>query len=101
MGYQPPMQPVIPTPSALDPQNERLLDLSEQVGQLGSQNDMLNEDNRRLEQENADLRKRNQELQERNTRLESEAAAASAGYKSGAALVDEIEQALKNKKGSK
>ena len=100
-GYHEPTAQPVPSPSGLDPQNERLLDLSEVVGQLGSQNEMLNEDNRRLEQENEDLRERNGVLQKRNTELERQEAGVTAGYKSGSQLVEEIEAALKARKETK
>lgn len=94
MGYEPPMPQHQPAPSSLDSQTERLLDLSETVGQLGGQNDLLNEDNRRLEDENADLKKRNTELSEKVRGYESRAERAEAGYKSGAQLVAEAEEAI-------
>jgi predicted nuclease with TOPRIM domain len=95
--------PVPPQPAVnqLDAKDERLVDLSETVGQLGAQNDMLNEDNRRLEQKVKDLSERNSELQKRNTELERQHSADSAAYKSGQKLVDEIESALKDRKSSK
>lgn len=98
MGYEPPMPPSQPSVSNLDPKDERLLDLSEMVGQLGGQNDMLNEDNRRLEDENGSLRKDNAILQERNTALQLSDSETRAGYKSGSQLVEEIEEALAEKK---
>lgn len=102
MGYagEPP-QPAYPPISKLDPKDERLIEQSEDNGYLKGLNEMLNEDNRRLEQENAELRGQMQEVQERNTILESREAAASAGYKSGQQLVDEIEAALTSKKEKK
>lgn len=99
-GVVPPMQP-LPPKSQLDAQSERLAEQAEDIGWLKGQNDMLNEDNRKLERENQELREKNKTLQERNTRLESQAAADSAGYKSGSELVNEIEEALKAKKGTK
>lgn len=101
-GYsqQPPMQPLPPV-SQLDAQSERLAEQAEDIGWLKGQNDLLNEDNRRLEQTNNDLEKRNADLLERNKALEMQAAAAQAGYKSGSKLVEEIEEALKDRKASK
>lgn len=101
MGYpEPPVQQVAPV-SQLENKDERLLELSEIAGRLDSENKMLNEDNRRLEQENSELRERVQSLNKRNIELERQEAADSAGYKSGSQLVEEIEEALTAKKGTK
>lgn len=100
-GY--PEQPMIPapSPSQLDAKDERLLEQSIAIGHLQGANDLLAEDNGRLEDENRKLREKNDELKERNTELERRDSAASAGYKSGQQLVDEIEAALVAKKESK
>lgn len=101
MGYDPGFAPPIAPVSKLDPKDERLIEQSEEIGFLKGQNDLLNEDNRRLEEDNASLRSELKEARERNTELERRDSAASAGYKSGQQLVDEIESALKAKKESK
>lgn len=95
-SFKPPQMP-----SQLDPKDERLLELSAEVGNLQGQNDLLAEDNGRLEDEVRELRNENKRLTESNRNYESQADRAEAGYKSGQQLVDEIEKALKNKKESK
>lgn len=98
-----PMQPPVYTPprDQLDPKDERLLELSQEVGKLYGVNDLLQEDNVRLEEEVRELRADNKRLKESNRNYESQAERAEAGYKSGQQLVDEIEKALKNKKENK
>jgi uncharacterized protein (DUF3084 family) len=94
---QPPTPPQSPV-SQLDAKDERLVDLSEIVGQLGAQNDLLNEDNRRLEQENESLGRRNKELQERNTELERRDATDAAAFESVDNFINDVKTALKEKK---
>lgn len=97
-GYDPGMQPSQPPVSKLDPKDERLLELSQIVGQLQTECEMLNEDNRRLERDNAELKGSNKILSERNTELETEAAADKAGYTSATDLIEEIREKLKEEK---
>lgn len=92
-SFKPPQMP-----SQLDAKDERLLELSAEVGRLEGQNDLLAEDNGRLEDENRKLQDDNKSLRESNREYERREDQASAGYKSGQQLVDEIEKALKNKK---
>lgn len=93
--------PVKPSSSALDPKDERLVEMAEEIGWQKGQNDLLAEDNGRLEDDNRQLRDRNKELQEENIEFKRQEAAASAGYKSGFELVSEIEEAVKKMKANK
>lgn len=81
MGYADPAPSFKPPqmPSQLDPKDERLLELSAEVGNLAGQNDLLVEDNSRLEDENQEMRSRikdgkaeNERLQERLDELRQE-----------------------------
>lgn len=100
IGYDP--QPSAPASvSKLDPKDERLLDLSEMVGQLGGQNDLLNEDNQRLETENANLLKEYRTLTERNQELERQDTENDAGHKSVSQFIEELEEAIAHKKANK
>lgn len=91
-SFKPPQMP-----SQLDPKDERLLELSAEVGNLQGQLDMVAEDNGRLEGENSKLKERNQELKERNLELERKEYA----NKNGFELAEEIREALKKMKGKK
>lgn len=96
----PRMQPLPPV-SQLDAKEERLLELSQYVGQLEGQNDLLNEDNRRLEEDNRTLSDKNKELYERNRKLESEADQATAGHRAVSEIMDELESELTSRKEKK
>lgn len=91
----------LPPVSQLDAQTERLAEQAEDIGWLKGQNDLLNEDNRRLETANQKLEERVAELHRRNVELERQESAASAAYKSGSQLVEEIEEALSARKSTK
>lgn len=94
-----PMQPPIYTPprDQLDPKDERLLELSQEVGKLYGVNDLLQEDNVRLEQEVKKLHGENKQLERRNRELEE-----SEHNDTGArTLVEAIRTELKNSKGKK
>jgi len=94
-----PMQPPVYTPprDQLDPKDERLLELSQEVGKLYGVNDLLQEDNVRLEQENVELRRKNSQLEKRNRELEE-----SEAHDTGArTLVEAIRVELKNSKAKK
>lgn len=102
MGYetQPPMMPALPA-SQLDAKDERLLELSLEVGRLQGANDLLVEDNGRLEDDNATLRKANVDYSKRIIEFERADAAASAGHKSASDILDEFEQEIKKRKERK
>lgn len=63
-SFKPPQMP-----SQLDAKDERLLELSAEVGNLAGQNDLLVEDNGRLEDENRKMRDQIKEGTEENKRL--------------------------------
>lgn len=60
-SFKPPQMP-----SQLDAKDERLLELSAEVGNLAGQNDLLVEDNSRLEDENRKMRDQIKEGTEEN-----------------------------------
>jgi plasmid replication initiation protein len=93
----PPMQSSPPV-SKLEPENERMLDLSEMVGQLGAQNDMLNEDNRRLEQDNQKLEEHNKTLIRRNAELEREDAEKQSIVNTAEEIVKQVVANVKDRK---
>jgi len=84
----------------LDPKDERLMELSQEVGKLYGVNDLLQEDNVRLENEVSELKNDNRTLKKRNQHLEE-----SEHKDTGArTLVQAIKSELENnklKKGKK
>lgn len=96
MAYEEPRQPMPPA-NQLDPKDERLIEAHLEIGRIQGANDLLAEDNGRLEDENRGLRDEIKDIRKRNSELEQREVAASAGYKSGADLVEEIETALRKK----
>ena len=96
MSYAEPPMPAAPA-NQLDPKDERLIEAHLEIGRLQGSNDLLAEDNGRLEDENRSLRDEIKDIRKRNSELEQREVAASAGYKSGQDLVDEIESALQKK----
>lgn len=99
-GHDPDMLP-IPTPSRLEPKDERLVEQAEDIGWQKGQNDLLAEDNSRLEIENAELRESNKVLQERNTLLERQDSEVVAESNSVSRFIDAVQQELKNRKEKK
>lgn len=97
MGFDPPVYTPPQADSHLDPKDERLLELSQRLGEVEAIRDLVAEDNGRLEEDNERLRRENKELRERNTRLEPEASE----LKGARELVDEIESVLVTKKKEK
>lgn len=103
----PPMR--VPSPEAiytpprdqLDPKDERLLDLSKEVGRLQGVNDLLQEDNVRLEQEVEQAKKEMSRLRERNAKLEEEATSERAAERSAASVIDEFIEELKNRSNAR
>lgn len=93
---EPQMQPLTPA-NQLDPKDERLIEAHMEIGRLQGTNDLLAEDNGRLEDENRSLRDEIKDIRKRNIELENRDAAASAAYKSGSDIVEEIESALRKK----
>ncbi len=100
-----PMQPPIYTPpnnaNQLDPKDERLLELSQEVGKLYGVNDLLQEDNVRLENENAEYKRNNAKLEGRNRELESQASADSAGHRAVSEIIDKLESEISKRKITK
>jgi hypothetical protein len=84
----------------LEVKDQHIVALASQNGFLIGRNSVLEMENGRLKDKIDRLERKHEELAERNLMLENEAAGARAGYKSGSQLVDEIEEALKAKKGT-
>ena len=95
-SFQPPQMP-----SQLDPKDERLLELSAEVGNLHGQNDLLVEDNGRLEDEIREIKKENRELSERNMELETRTSGEIANQATINEIADEVQRNLKERKKSK
>lgn len=96
-----PMQPPIYTPprDQLDPKDERLLELSQEVGKLYGVNDLLQEDNVRLEGEAKELHGKNIQLEKRNRELEENLAINTGAREVAQAVTLELRDS-KVKKGS-
>lgn len=92
-SFKPPQMP-----SQLDPKDERLLELSAEVGRFQGENDLLAEDNGRLEDDNRQLRDRNKELSDRNVQLERQEVAYNTEGESAQKLISAVEQELKDRK---
>lgn len=97
MGLEPPIYTPPQNASQLDPKDERLLELSQRLGEVEAIRDLVTDDNGRLEEDNERLRRENKELRDRNSRLESE----ESERKGAEELVDEIESVLVTKKKEK
>jgi hypothetical protein len=96
-SFEPPVYTPPKMPNQLDPKDERLLELSQEVGKLYGVNDLLQEDNVRLETEVRQLRRENKQLERANRELEE-----SEHNDTGArTLVEAIRTELKNSKVKK
>ena len=95
-----PMQPPVYTPprDQLDPKDERLLELSQEVGKLYGVNDLLQEDNVRLEGEVKELRADNKRLKESNHEYERRENQSEAREDAVGTFIKDVKNQLKEKK---